>query len=220
MQSIILIGNGKERELYISNLIMRYKIKPYRVIRYDEDSTQRLKIEDVKNIRQKLIYTMPDKEKRMVILPVLITPDSQNALLKMLEEREEDTLIILNGTSSQELLPTILSRCTLLHFNNPPSFYKKDYDASESFDIFSLYDILKAGEKTESKNDTSFIDNFIVRLRGQLLHELLHKNSNRRLKILFNTISNLSASYSYFKTNNINKRLFLEGTLLRDYQKI
>lgn len=43
-------------------------------------------------------------------------PASANALLKTLEEPSPDTTFILLSTSSQEMLPTILSRCVILSF--------------------------------------------------------------------------------------------------------
>lgn len=43
-------------------------------------------------------------------------PAAANALLKTLEEPAPDTTFILLSSAIQEILPTILSRCTILHF--------------------------------------------------------------------------------------------------------
>lgn len=43
-------------------------------------------------------------------------PASANALLKTLEEPTPDTTFILLSSNLNEILPTILSRCTILHF--------------------------------------------------------------------------------------------------------
>lgn len=43
-------------------------------------------------------------------------PASANALLKTLEEPTADTTFILLSSATQEILPTILSRCVVLHF--------------------------------------------------------------------------------------------------------
>lgn len=48
-------------------------------------------------------------------------PASANALLKTLEEPTEGTTFILLTSNVKEILPTILSRCTILHFQ-PLSF--------------------------------------------------------------------------------------------------
>ncbi len=46
---------------------------------------------------------------------------SANALLKTFEEPPPRTLIILLSRSQASLLPTIVSRCYTLHFQNLPS---------------------------------------------------------------------------------------------------
>ena len=45
-------------------------------------------------------------------------PAAANALLKTLEEPSDDTTFILLSSNSDEMLPTILSRCTVLKFQS------------------------------------------------------------------------------------------------------
>jgi DNA polymerase-3 subunit delta' len=47
----------------------------------------------------------------------LMNPSAGNALLKMLEEPPEQTLLILTAGQSSDLLPTIVSRCQHIRFN-------------------------------------------------------------------------------------------------------
>ncbi|HVQ44756.1 MAG TPA: hypothetical protein VMT30_07390 [Candidatus Saccharimonadia bacterium] len=58
---------------------------------------------------------------RMVGIPdaQLLTPEAQNALLKLLEEPPPATLIILTTTRVEALLLTVRSRCRLVHFVAP-----------------------------------------------------------------------------------------------------
>src|SRR6185437_9430791 len=44
----------------------------------------------------------------------LLTPEAQNALLKVLEEPPANTFIILGAETKESLLPTILSRCQIV----------------------------------------------------------------------------------------------------------
>lgn len=53
------------------------------------------------------IYIMNDAEK--------MTTEAQNALLKTLEEPPEYVIILLLTTNAEQLLPTVRSRCVLLH---------------------------------------------------------------------------------------------------------
>ena len=47
----------------------------------------------------------------------LMNPAASNALLKMLEEPPQNTILILIATRIQDLLPTIVSRCQQIRFN-------------------------------------------------------------------------------------------------------
>lgn len=48
-----------------------------------------------------------------------MTREAQNALLKVLEEPPEDTMLVLTATSEQALLSTIVSRCQVLQLQKP-----------------------------------------------------------------------------------------------------
>jgi DNA polymerase-3 subunit delta' len=60
-----------------------------------------------------------------------LTPEAQNALLKILEEPKPDQVIILISTA-KTFLPTLLSRLTLLHFNRSPQQNFEDLPAWRS----------------------------------------------------------------------------------------
>ena len=46
-----------------------------------------------------------------------MNPSVGNALLKILEEPPEQTVLVLIATQTQDLLPTIVSRCQQIRFN-------------------------------------------------------------------------------------------------------
>ncbi|MDD2317371.1 MAG: DNA polymerase III subunit delta' [Desulfobacterales bacterium] len=46
-----------------------------------------------------------------------MNPESANALLKMLEEPPEQTLLVLTASETSDLLPTVVSRCQRVRFN-------------------------------------------------------------------------------------------------------
>lgn len=48
----------------------------------------------------------------------LMTPRAQNRLLKTLEEPFPGTIIILHSTNTEHLLPTVISRCGLIRFQD------------------------------------------------------------------------------------------------------
>ncbi|MDI6809389.1 MAG: AAA family ATPase [Candidatus Eisenbacteria bacterium] len=55
-----------------------------------------------------------------------MTPDAQNAFLKLLEEPRENTLIILVTSKPHLLLPTVLSRCQEVKFGGLPEQHIRD----------------------------------------------------------------------------------------------
>jgi DNA polymerase-3 subunit delta' len=65
------------------------------------------------------VHLPPYQTKRKIFIlhdAERMLPDSANALLKTFEEPTLDSLILLISSSPQLLLPTILSRCQVLHF--------------------------------------------------------------------------------------------------------
>jgi DNA polymerase III subunit delta' len=82
-----------------------------------------LKIAAVRKLHAYLRLKTPGKKKirRIVIINEahMLTIEAQNAMLKMLEEPPDDTVIIMNVVGTQSLLPTVYSRAQHL-FIRPP----------------------------------------------------------------------------------------------------
>lgn len=53
--------------------------------------------------------------------------NASNSVLKTLEEPATDTIIILESSRAGELLPTIRSRCQIIHFSLPPANLAKEW---------------------------------------------------------------------------------------------
>lgn len=79
------------------------------------DESEKLGIEQARKIKDFLSLKPFQGTSQAVVLisADLLTPDAQNALLKILEEHQEGALLILGVTSEDKLLPTILSRCQI-----------------------------------------------------------------------------------------------------------
>jgi len=78
-----------------------------------------IKIGEIRNLCRILSMKPFEGLKRVAILSDahLMNPPASNALLKMLEEPPEQTLLILTARQSADLLPTIVSRCLHIRFN-------------------------------------------------------------------------------------------------------
>lgn len=119
---LILGGNNKSR---FENVLSLYqKIKPDLKPEKDPD-TQMLKdqesigIEEVRNLQRVLSLKPYDKPPKVAIIQAdILTPESQTALLKILEEPPGETIFFLFAPNANLLFPTILSRCQII--NLPP----------------------------------------------------------------------------------------------------
>lgn len=116
-QSIGLIGPpgaGKSHlALSIAHKIIGTRQVKFSVISIEADNSS-ITIDQIRRLQSVLKLRVPGTRRirRMAIIhdSQLMTIEAQNALLKILEEPPEDTLIILTITSRAKLLPTILSR--------------------------------------------------------------------------------------------------------------
>lgn len=78
-----------------------------------------IKIEQIRNLQKEIQEKPIISNKNVYIIDDadLMTKEAQNCLLKTLEEPPEFAVIILIGSNENAFLPTIKSRCMILHFN-------------------------------------------------------------------------------------------------------
>jgi DNA polymerase-3 subunit delta' len=84
-----------------------------------EPEGQTLKVDLVRQMQKDLAYRPYEGQRRVCILDAAdrMAPNMSNTLLKTLEEPPLHTVIILLANNPRRLLPTILSRCQLIHFH-------------------------------------------------------------------------------------------------------
>lgn len=162
-------------------------------------------IADVREI-QRRIYLSPLKGGyKGVLLDATpgITLEAQNALLKTLEEPPESTLIIVQVLNSDEILPTILSRCKVIELSS-----KKEYsDTSKFIKLLNssngIGDRLKfAQDLSKDKNEAlDFLESLIIDLRKDLVMN-------------YKRVKSVQKFHTVIKTTNVNLRLALENLFL------
>ncbi len=101
-----------------------------------DEKTNNIKIEQIRDLIWKLSLKPAAAPLKAAVIDGshLMTADSQNCLLKTLEEPGGRTLIILIAQNQRLLLPTIVSRCETVKFNFVPDseisdFLKKEYSS-------------------------------------------------------------------------------------------
>jgi DNA polymerase III subunit delta' len=78
-----------------------------------------IRIAVIRDLIQRLSIKPYEQGKRIVIIAGshAMNPEASNALLKILEEPPENTLLILTTRQTTDLLPTIISRCQQIRFS-------------------------------------------------------------------------------------------------------
>lgn len=221
MVSFIIIAKEKEkRESYREDFAKKHDINIFdiSVISKETDtktSTQSIGIETIKLIQKKLYFKPIKSADKMVVVEEaqLLTPQAQNALLKVLEEPPANTFILLEADSQDALLPTILSRCqiiTLAHAQKKLS-EKKITELRQFIEVLpnlSIGERLKQAEilAKDKEKALSWIENLILFLREDLLenYALEYAQAIRKLQSL----------HTLLKTTNVNPRFAIEQTFL------
>jgi hypothetical protein len=147
---------------------------------------------------------------------------AQNALLKILEEPPNHTIIILSSNSKEPLLPTIISRCQIIDLKD--EIQKLSDQETEELTLFiknltkmPISEKFKKAEVIGKEKEKAivWIEKIIVTLREQMLQ----KYSKETLNTLYthdtlDTLKRFQKAHTLLKTTNVNPRFLIEDTLL------
>ncbi len=83
------------------------------------DKANTIKISSIRDIRRKTAMSVSGNGKRVILIMNAedMGIEASNALLKTLEEPPQNTIFILTSSNKDTLLPTIVSRCQLIRFD-------------------------------------------------------------------------------------------------------
>jgi len=146
------------------------------------------------------------KKKTVVILSAeLMTPEAQNALLKILEEPPSYAEIFLLAKTENSLLDTVTSRCIKKKAEATERYIGGDYEINEIIAMSLGQRLDKAKEVSDLENEEiiDMLESWVIDLR---LSRPDNKNLYRVKKIV-NTKKILEET-------NVNRRLAIESLLL------
>lgn len=118
---ILVSPNLEDRVGKISTILSEEKVtNPHPDLLYYKAETK-LGVEQSKEIRDFFSIKPYSAKGRVVILEdaSVLTPEAQNALLKTLEEPPEEAILLFCANSTDNFLPTILSRCQVITLQPP-----------------------------------------------------------------------------------------------------
>lgn len=118
------------------------------------DGKKNIAVSQIRELREEAYIKPHEAEKRVFIIDFADTmnPQSQNALLKVLEEPPKTVMFILIAESKASLLDTIISRCVILSTNAPEFSAAFDYIKSKTTSEPSLIEqALKSSQNNIGK---------------------------------------------------------------------
>lgn len=217
MQSFILIHHDQpQREAYLADFLRDNAISPFDIIRITGDTS--IGIEEIRDM-QKTLYLKPVKgDKKAIILDQAhtLTIEAQNALLKVLEEPPTHAFFFLSTATTDPLLPTILSRCSLVVLEEEKQELTEEQISLLEQDLQLLFSPsiaarLSLAEKVAAQKDAvgKWLQDIIIYLRQTVLDDIA-ANQPTNPTIL----KNLQEAYRLITTTNTNPRMVLEHTFL------
>lgn len=213
MRSFIVASKIEEKSLEKAQEIC----KENKIDKFDittEAFEKTIGIGDVRKLQKNLFLKPLAGENKALIINAFpgITIESQNALLKVLEEPPLSTFMFLLVENINILLPTILSRCKVIKLEDG----KEEINIEEAIKITQQISSSDIGEKLKLAQDfgktreeaVAFLEGAIIGLRSVMLNE---KNQSVKLA---KVIQKLEEGYSAAKNTNVSPRFILEHTLL------
>ena len=226
MTSFIVVSKTQaKRDLYINDYCETLSINPIDITRITKETstktTQSIGIDDIKNMQQKLSFKPIKSNTKAVVLEEahLLTTEAQNALLKVLEEPPDHTILILSTNNKDVLLPTIISRCKVITLEADKIILSEE--EKEEFDKFikqlpamTIGNALKKAELLAKNKEESliWIEKLLIALHDHLTGEVINgKTPKKDHAPMLRAFQNL---YITLKTTNINARFAIEQTFL------
>lgn len=217
MTSYIILAKDKQtREMYA---LKKIHVDPL-------DSTfieakEAIGIEEIRNLQKKIFFKpLKGKNKVTVIKDAHnLTIEAQNALLKLLEEPPANTYIMLTAESKNNLLPTILSRCTIITLNETITFSDKEkshyVNQLKELLSYGIAEKLKLAETIGKDKETALIwlEKMILATRDLMLKNVT-ETENSELPTYSTVVKRLQQTYIMAKTTNVHPRFSLEHLFL------
>lgn len=168
---------------------------------YIEPEENKIKIEQIRKL-QKSIQEKPiisDKKIYIIDNADLMTKESQNCLLKTLEEPPKYAIIILTGSNEIAFLPTIKSRCTIIKFNKIEDeeikkYLESNYRINTNENMIKIFQgsIGKAIKLKDKQQDYQILEKLIEEFNTKTLIDIFNE-----AKILYNSKDEIEDMLEY-----------------------
>jgi DNA polymerase III gamma/tau subunit len=171
----------------------------YKIIRAEEGS-KNIKVEQVRDLLEK-IYLKTDKRVVCIQDAEKLNVSSSNSLLKIIEEPPLGTKFIFTTSKLSSIIPTILSRSTILKCNNPrPDDINNYLSYLDEIDIDNYYVL--------SNLNNQYVDSKFYQEKFSLINDFFYDLED--VISSSENIINFSKKFSVYKIEHIiNMLLFI-----------
>ncbi|MEK7092779.1 MAG: hypothetical protein AAB907_04090 [Patescibacteria group bacterium] len=224
MHAYILVSNSPSIiEKYISsfcaeNKIASLDITSLKFINNEEKTKQSIGIEEVRIVQKNLSLKPIQSEQKLLVIydAHLLTAQAQNALLKVLEDPPNNTIIILVSPSISTLLPTVISRCGVVELETTTTFDPKELE--ENLTVLNTLPTMAISNKLKLAQDISKDKEeaklWLKKAIQALRNEILQASNKKSLANYHHALLALQDTYQTISSTNANPRLAIENLLL------
>lgn len=205
MQSLIIIA---EKNQGLAHIVEHTKlfphVDPFDLLVVEPDPS--IGIDAIRAV-QSFLITPPIKSdhKRVVIVEAhALTTEAQNSMLKMLEEPQQYTQIVLITIAQDSLLATIQSRCQIIKLAlKPLDVEAKMLELARTLESATISEkIALAQSLAKTKQETNNVINGLLRVEREELVTKKQLHTVARIESLLDALTKLKA--------NTNNRMLLE----------
>jgi len=217
MQSFIIVNtSSKKRDAYLMSFLENKNINHFDVHRVVGESS--IGIEEIRNL-QKTIFLSPLKGNTKAIIvenAQSLTIEAQNALLKVLEEPPSHVIFFLSVSNAETLLPTILSRCSLITLEEEKVLFTQEQNDTLEQDASILFSENISGQLVLAEKIAADKENISVWLKNMILYlrEKMLTPEENKLSQIVNVLKNLQEAHRIISTTNTQPRITLEHFFL------
>ena len=227
MHSYLISSKNKNKSLeYVRIFCKENRIDPIDMSLFSFEKA--MGIEDVRDLQKKLFLRPIKSPMKISVIDAEngLTTESQNALLKILEEPPQNTIIMILTPQKEMLLPTILSRCKIVDLKENVNISKDEI--TQYLNILVSLSQQRLGERLKLAQDVSknkgeasiWLEKMILIARKKLIDITCHSDpsdviaSRAKQYQYLNRLQSLQKTYTIIKTTNANQRLVLENLFL------
>lgn len=212
MKPRIVISKSQEKlSEHVSDVVRELHIPPYHIFDIRPLKTE-ITIDQVRSIKREII-TSSARHKRLFVLYGMDNAnlEAQNAMLKTLEEKNEDNIFLLLAENGERLLPTIRSRSQVIDLDTGDRLHFQLRPQTQLFldDLWGSdrYAFLGSPAVTGITREDALV----------LLDEItvyFHARFKKDTQYLMPLVKKILQTKQLLQNNNLNPQLAIDGILI------